>query len=71
MARPKSTEQQINDVLELLADTNRMLKKLSPETNRLMYIQEQRLKGQYQQQLIALLDEYPSTLVVSRKRPAS
>ncbi|RAI75739.1 hypothetical protein HMF3257_19130 [Spirosoma telluris] len=71
MLRAKTTEEQINDVLELLAGTNRILKKLSPETNRLMYLQEQRLKGQYQQQLIALLDEYPATLIVSRKRLTS
>ncbi|GAB2552513.1 hypothetical protein [Spirosoma aerophilum] len=71
MVRSKTKEEQINDVLELLADTNRMLKKLSPETNRLVYLQEQQLKGQYQQQLMALLDEYPVALVVSpRKRPS-
>jgi hypothetical protein len=70
MARLKTKEEQINGVLELLADTNRMLKKLSPEANRLLYMQEQHLKGQYQQQLMALLDEYPATLIVSKKRSA-
>jgi hypothetical protein len=67
MVRSKTTEEQINDVLELLADTNRMLKRLSPENNRLMYLQEKQLKEQYQRQLMDLLDEYPVTLVVSRK----
>lgn len=68
MLRQKNKEEQINDVLALLADTNRMLKKLSPETNRLLFIQEQQLKEQYQQQLITLIDQYPATLIVSRKR---
>lgn len=68
MLRQKNKEEQINDVLALLADTNRMLKKLSPETNRLLFIQEQQLKEQYQQQLIMLIDQYPATLIVSRKR---
>jgi len=60
----KTKTEQINNVLELIARTNRTIQAAKASNERLQIIQYERLKNQFLRQLTDLLDEETATFYV-------
>jgi hypothetical protein len=60
----KTKTEQINNVLELIARTNRTIQVAKAGNERLQIIQYERLKNQFLRQLTDLLDEETATFYV-------
>ena len=67
MNRQRTPLQEINKLLELLADVNEVMAELPPDRHKLQYLQYQRLKDQYVQQVAEQLARVPQRLVIHRK----
>ena len=67
MSRQRTPLQEINKLLELLADVNDILAQLPPNRHKLQHLQYQRLKDQYVQQVAEQLAHVPQRLVIHRK----
>ncbi len=67
MNRQRTPLQEINKLLELLADVNEVMTQLPPDRHKLQHLQYQRLKDQYVQQIADQLAHVPQRLVIHRK----
>lgn len=60
----KTNGQMLDDVLEEIGEIDKLLTKISPESDNLMYRQYQHLRGKYVQQLNELVAKYSKHLKV-------
>ncbi len=60
----KTNGQMLDDVLEEIGEIDKLLTKISPESDNLMYRQYQHLRGKYVQQLNELVAKYSKHLRV-------
>ena len=70
MESQKTKVEQINDLLELIARTNRTILAAKTRNERLQMLQYERLKNQFLRQLTDLLDLETTTFFVIEKTAA-
>lgn len=70
MESQKTKVEQINDLLELIARTNRTILAAKTRNERLQVLQYERLKNQFLRQLTDLLDLETTTFFVVEKTAA-